>query len=666
MKYISILIVFFELYFILNFNVTSCFQLKRNTPFYVYNRNIISCIKKNERNKKVLNLEKSVKDGKCVKNLNINKNEIYKDIESYLKNDASISSNKNNDINNLNDITFTNFVSISNDWNNIVIEDGNNKDIRKLTDFLFKEYKRAYAYIDEKARNINNIVNSEKIKSLLDKFGSILIDDMNIDEFYKHIEMCFLLLNNCKDNYISFSLIKNEIINIVNQIIKHSQKFLRDEQICKKMKNDFMNIHNLIKEIKKNDIIKMNIKNFMSVINSNIVLNNNNIFYFLTEIFSSLNFLMKDNPQLIYEYDYIINPHFFFLCIFSLYSYNLSKTRFYYFLLLIHNQFDLKENVAKYDDNMNYNRYKNSIINIIFEREKKEYESIKEIIVQSDHSRNTQNTNETLDDKNINIEQKENKTNEDSVSFIDNNNKEEASKKIWDGVLFKELYDNILIKILFFYIFFYFGDHYFCIILLLNFKYIIEEENKHDDNIKKTINYCFFLLLDNLYHIRDYSKIILLLSLYKNKFNTFNDKHLNDVQKIFNSVINNINDEECSVDMSKLLLEIKECIKNVENERNCDRQENVMDSPENKKMDDFCYLINKNEMISKEEIKSENVKAYNSVVKEDMEGCVKNLKNGDNNFIKESQHMNEKFNSYLFHLLKNKKYEKNRTIRKKR
>lgn len=478
MKYISILIVFFELYFILNFNVTSCFQLKRNTPFYVYNRNIISCIKKNERNKKVLNLEKSVKDGKCVKNLNINKNEIYKDIESYLKNDASISSNKNNDINNLNDITFTNFVSISNDWNNIVIEDGNNKDIRKLTDFLFKEYKRAYAYIDEKARNINNIVNSEKIKSLLDKFGSILIDDMNIDEFYKHIEMCFLLLNNCKDNYISFSLIKNEIINIVNQIIKHSQKFLRDEQICKKMKNDFMNIHNLIKEIKKNDIIKMNIKNFMSVINSNIVLNNNNIFYFLTEIFSSLNFLMKDNPQLIYEYDYIINPHFFFLCIFSLYSYNLSKTRFYYFLLLIHNQFDLKENVAKYDDNMNYNRYKNSIINIIFEREKKEYESIKEIIVQSDHSRNTQNTNETLDDKNINIEQKENKTNEDSVSFIDNNNKEEASKKIWDGVLFKELYDNILIKILFFYIFFYFGDHYFCIILLLNFKYIIEEENK--------------------------------------------------------------------------------------------------------------------------------------------------------------------------------------------
>lgn len=429
MKYISILIVFFELYFILNFNVTSCFQLKRNTPFYVYNRNIISCIKKNERNKKVLNLEKSVKDGKCVKNLNINKNEIYKDIESYLKNDASISSNKNNDINNLNDITFTNFVSISNDWNNIVIEDGNNKDIRKLTDFLFKEYKRAYAYIDEKARNINNIVNSEKIKSLLDKFGSILIDDMNIDEFYKHIEMCFLLLNNCKDNYISFSLIKNEIINIVNQIIKHSQKFLRDEQICKKMKNDFMNIHNLIKEIKKNDIIKMNIKNFMSVINSNIVLNNNNIFYFLTEIFSSLNFLMKDNPQLIYEYDYIINPHFFFLCIFSLYSYNLSKTRFYYFLLLIHNQFDLKENVAKYDDNMNYNRYKNSIINIIFEREKKEYESIKEIIVQSDHSRNTQNTNETLDDKNINIEQKENKTNEDSVSFIDNNNKEEASKK---------------------------------------------------------------------------------------------------------------------------------------------------------------------------------------------------------------------------------------------
>lgn len=665
MKYISILIVFFELYFILNFNVTSCFQLKRNTPFYVYNRNIISCIKKNERNKKVLNLEKSVKDGKCVKNLNINKNEIYKDIESYLKNDASISSNKNNDINNLNDITFTNFVSISNDWNNIVIEDGNNKDIRKLTDFLFKEYKRAYAYIDEKARNINNIVNSEKIKSLLDKFGSILIDDMNIDEFYKHIEMCFLLLNNCKDNYISFSLIKNEIINIVNQIIKHSQKFLRDEQICKKMKNDFMNIHNLIKEIKKNDIIKMNIKNFMSVINSNIVLNNNNIFYFLTEIFSSLNFLMKDNPQLIYEYDYVINPHFFFLCIFSLYSYNLSKTRFYYFLLLIHNKFDLKENVAKYDDNMNYNRYKNSIINIIFEREKKEYESIKEIIVQSDHSRNTQNTNETLDDKNINIEQKENKTNEDSVSFIDNNNKEEASKKIWDGVLFKELYDNILIKILFFYIFFYFGDHYFCIILLLNFKYIIEEENKHDDNIKKTINYCFFLLLDNLYHIRDYSKIILLLSLYKNKFNTFNDKHLNDVQKIFNSVINNINDEECSVDMSKLLLEIKECIKNVENERNCDRQENVMDSPENKKMDDFCYLINKNEMISKEEIKSENVKAYNSVVKEDMEGCVKNLKNGDNNLIKESQHMNEKFNSYLFHLLKNKKYEKIEQLEKR-
>lgn len=194
MKYISILIVFFELYFILNFNVTSCFQLKRNTPFYVYNRNIISCIKKNERNKKVLNLEKSVKDGKCVKNLNINKNEIYKDIESYLKNDASISSNKNNDINNLNDITFTNFVSISNDWNNIVIEDGNNKDIRKLTDFLFKEYKRAYAYIDEKARNIKNIVNSEKIKSLLDKFGSILIDDMNIDEFYKHIENVFSLI----------------------------------------------------------------------------------------------------------------------------------------------------------------------------------------------------------------------------------------------------------------------------------------------------------------------------------------------------------------------------------------------------------------------------------------------------------------------------------------
>ncbi|KOB87283.1 hypothetical protein PFDG_03372 [Plasmodium falciparum Dd2] len=118
--------------------------------------------------------------------------------------------------------------------------------------------------------------------------------------------------------------------------------------------------------------------------------------------------------------------------------------------------------------------------------------------------------------------------------------------------------------------------------------------------------------------------------------------------------------------MSKLLLEIKECIKNGENERNCDRQENVMDSPENKKMDDFCYLINKNEMISKEQIKSENVKAYNSVVKEDMEGCVKNLKNGDNNFIKESQHMNEKFNSYLFHLLKHKKYEKIEQLEKKR
>ncbi|CRG98935.1 conserved Plasmodium protein, unknown function [Plasmodium relictum] len=638
---------------ILYFSKTLSFQLK-DTRFFYNRKKFISCIQRYSKKKIVINLKKSISNKISLKSSNVNKDEVYKDIKSYVENIEFSNKNKNDNTNNLGKIILNNFTSDSNDWNKIVFDDMNNKDIKNLIKFLYIEYKKAFLYIDEKRKKADNIFNSEKIKSLFAALGSVTIEDMNINEFHNHLEIYFILLKFCKDNYISFSFVKNEIINVTNKIIEYSQNNLHDENVCNNIKNEFVNMHNLIKEIKKNDTIRVNIRNFLESLNSNIVLNNNNIFYFITEIFSSMNLLMENNSDLIYKYDYILNPHFFFLCFFSLYSYNLSKSRFYYFMLLIHNHLNmsLKNNIVKYDDDLNYTKYKNFIINTIFEKEKIEYEFIKEIIIEKDSNTKIKKVGETIMDD-LDKELSYEKEVDNSVSS------EDPLTKGYKNILFKELYDNVLIKILLFYIFFYFSDHYFCITILLNFKNFIKNK-KQDEAIMQITNYFFFILLDNLYQIRDYSKIILLLSLFRNNFNTFNNKNLINIKKIFNSIINE-NMYEQNSNVSKLLLEINNSIKNIENEGKIMNKNNIGNLYKNKNIDNY---LNENNIILKDGNQKEIIEVKDKLTKGSEISNINNEKNENTN-LNDSYNMREKFNHFLWYLLKNKEYDKIERLEKR-
>ncbi|SBT87433.1 conserved Plasmodium protein, unknown function [Plasmodium malariae] len=641
-----------KLYILLFFtfynNILSCFLLK-NIPFFFNNSEFMPRTQKYGNTRTTLRLEKSASSAEKPLSSNINNSKIYEEIKTYLSNTSFLRKDKNNNANYLDEF-ICNFVSSPDGWNKVEIDDMNNNDIKNLINFLNEEYKRAFLSTDKKRKKAENNLNSENLKSLLVSLGSVVIDDMNLEAFYNHVEIYLLLLKFCKDNYVSFSFIKNEIVNIMNKIIKYSQNYLHDTHSCDKLKIVFLNMHELIKDIKKNNAIKVNIRNFLYILNSNIVLNNNNIFYFLTEIFSSLNLLVQKNPELVHQYEYIINPHFFFLCIFSLYSYNISKARFYYFLLLIHNQVnltDLKEHVLKYDDNLNYSVYRNCIINTIFEEEKKKYESIKEIIVESENNAtNIKKRNEKC------IENLKDISNEKEKK-IPESSKEQLLVKEYRTLLFKELYDNISIKILLFYVFFYFSDHYFCIIILLNFKNLAKNRNQ-DDRLVHITNYFFFILLDNLCYIRDYSKILLVLSLYKKNFISFNEKNLHDVKKIFNLVINNNIEEVHSIGLSNLLLEISESIKNVENEKKCINKNNVKNLCGNKNVH---KKVHKNNIILKEKNEKEVTKIDDEhATEESGKPFVSNSK-GKNEIIS-SSYMKDNFNNYLLYLLKKKAYDK--------
>ncbi|CAA9986944.1 conserved Plasmodium protein, unknown function [Plasmodium knowlesi strain H] len=663
MKHAFLPILFFLLLFTKEHDITTCFQLK-TTPLFLNNQKFTSYTQRGSYKRAILRLEKSFSThGESLKRSNVDKSDVYENIEKFVTNSPFTNRSKNDSTNTKNlDRFTTSFVSSPDMWNEVVIDDMNSKDVTRLTKFLYAEYKRAFASIDEKRNNADNTFNSEKIKSLFLSLGSVAIDNMNTDEFFKHLESYSLLLKCCKDNYVSFSFIKNEIGNIMNTIIKHSQNYLHDKHICDRMKNEFVNMHNLIKDIKKNDTIKMNIKSFFSVLNTNVVLNNNYVFHFLTEIFSALNLLMRDNPNFIHHYEYIINPHFFFISIFSLYSYNLSKARFYYVMLLIHNQINLenpKENVAKYDDTLNYNEYKSHILNTIFEKEKKECEYIKGIIANNKEGGNTfVEKKDNMHDESLDKDPRNEKEGEDAIL----NDEEESLVKGCKHVLFKELYDNVLIKLLLFYVFFFFSDHYFCTIILLNFKNSIKDRNK-DDRLLQIANYLFSVLLDSLYPVRDYSNIVLLLSLYKNNFDALDDKSLSAVKKIFNAVVDDNTREETSGDMSKLLLDISESIKSVENEKNHMNKKITNNSNENKNAEEQLYT---NSIILKEgESKEEIVKCDgDQITEQKTESETQNVENKDAS-AKDSNRMKDKFNKYLLRLLKNKSYDKIERLEKR-
>ncbi|KJP89123.1 hypothetical protein AK88_01209 [Plasmodium fragile] len=658
----AFLLLLFLLLFIAQHDITTCFQLK-TTPFFLNNQKCTSYTLKGSHKRAILRLETSfAAHGKSLKRSNVNKSHVYENIEKFVTN-SPCSRSENDSANSKKLHKFTSsFASSPDVWNEVVIDDMNSKDVTCLTKILYSEYKRALASIDEKRNNADNTFNSEKIKSLFLSLGSVAIDNMNKDEFFKHLESYSLLLKCCKDNYVSFSFIKNEIGNIMNIIIKHSQNYLHDKDICERMKNAFVNIHNLIKDIKKNDAIKMNIKSFFSVLSTNVVLNNNYVFHFLTQIFSEFNLLMRDNPDLIHHYEYIINPHFFFISIFSLYSYNLSKARFYYVMLLIHNQINLdnlKENVAKYDDMLNYSEYKNHILNTIFEKEKKECEYIKGLIADSKKGDSIIVERESeMHNESLNKDPSDEKEGKDAIL----NDEKESLVKGCKPVLFKELYDNVFIKLLLFFVFFFFSDHYFCIVILLNFKNSIKDQKK-DARLLQIVNYLFSVLLDSLYPVRDYSNIILLLSLYKNNFNALDDKSLSAVKKIFNAVVDDNMREESSGDMSKLLLDISESIKSVENEKNSMNKKITSNSNETKNVGEEVYTnsIILSEGVSKAEIdKCDD----DRVTEQNKELEAQDVENKDATG-NDSSSMKDKFNKYLLRLLKNKAYDKIERLEKR-
>ncbi|GAB65254.1 hypothetical protein PCYB_052720 [Plasmodium cynomolgi strain B] len=663
MKHAFLLILFFLLLFIAQHDITSCFQLK-TTPFFLNNQKFTSYTQKGSNKRAILRLEKSFcAHGNSLKRSNVDKSDVYENVEKFVTNSHFSSRSENDSANAKNLDRFTSsFASSPDVWNEVVIDDMNSKDVTHLTKFLYAEYKRAFASIAEKRNNADNTFNSEKIKSLFLSVGSVAIDNMNTDEFFKHLESYSLLLKWCKDNYVSFSFIKNEIGNIMNTIIKHSQNYLHDKHICDRMKNEFVNMHDLIKDIKKNDAIKMNIKSFFSVLSTNVVLNNNYVFHFLTEIFSALNLLIRDNPDLIHHYEYIINPHFFFISIFSLYSYNLSQARFYYVMLLIHNQINLdnvKENVAKYDDTLNYSEYKNHILNTIFEKEKKECEYIKGVIANSKKGGSTivERKNE-MHNESLNKDPSDEKEGKDAIL----NDEEESLVKGCKHVLFKELYDNVFIKVLLFYVFFFFSDHYFCTLILLNFKNSIKDRKK-DGRLLQIVNYLFSVLLDSLYPVRDYSNIILLLSLYKNNFNALDDKSLSAVKKIFNAVVDDNMLEETSGEISKLLLDISESIKSVENEKNRMNKNITSNSNESKNVGEQLYT---NNTILKEGGSKEEIAKFDGdrVTEQNRESETQIVEHKDAT-VNDSNSMKDKFNKYLLRLLKNKAYDKIERLEKR-
>ncbi|CRG93171.1 conserved Plasmodium protein, unknown function [Plasmodium gallinaceum] len=647
-------LISFFLFLILYLNKILSFQL-RDTPFFCNRKSFISCIQKSSKEKTVINLKKSISNKIFLTSSNVNKDDVYKDIENNVRNINFLNKSKSDNTNNLNKIILNNFLSDPNDWNKIVIDNMNNKDIISLVKFLYMEYKKSFLCIDEERKKADITFNSEKIKSLFAALESVTIEDMNVIEFHHHLDIYLILLKCCKDNYTPFSFVKNEIVSITDKIVKYSQSHLHDEHVCNKIKNEFVNMLNLIKEVKKNEAIETNVKNFLQILNSNIVLNNNNIFYFMIEIFSSINLLVKNNSDLIYKYDYVINPRFFFLCIFSLYSYNLSKARFYYFMLLIHNQVDiltLKKNVKKYDDDLNYSKYKNFIINTIFEKEKIEYESIEEIIVDKGENTSIKKVGESVSND-LNKELSYAKEMDNSANNI------ESLIEGGKNLLFKELYGNILIKILLFYIFFYFSDYYFCIIILLNFQNFVKDKNQ-DEILMQTFNYFFFMLLDNLYQIRDYSKIILLLGLFRTNFNIFDNKSIINIKKILNSIINESIHEQNS-NVSKLLLDINNSIKNIENKRKSMNKNNASNLYRNKNIDNY---LNRDNITSKEENKKEIKEIKNEHTKGIEISSISNAKNENIN-LNDSYNMSERFNKILSFLLKNKKYDKIESMEKR-
>ncbi|GAW79760.1 hypothetical protein, conserved [Plasmodium gonderi] len=661
MKHPPLLTFFLLLFFIIQCNMASCFQLN-TTPFFLNNQKFTSRVHKCGNKRAIPRLEKSLSlNGKSLKRSSVDKSDVYENIKNFVLNNPFSNRNENNNNNRSLDKLFPNFASSPDVWDEVPINDMNNKDVTHLINFLYAEYKRAFVLIDEKRKNAENTFNSEKIKSLFLSLGSITVDSMNIDEFFKYIESYSILLKYCKDNYVSFSFIKNEIGNIMNAIIKHSQNYLHDKHLCDKMKNEFVLTYELIKDIKKNDAINVNVKNFFSVLNTNALLNNNYIFCFLTEIFSTFNLLVRDSPDLIHYYEHILNSHFFFITIFSLYSYNISKARFYYLMLLIHNQINLenfKERGAKYDDNLNYNEYKSYIFDTIFEKEKREYEFIKGIIIN-----NKKGSNDDMEkgNKACNENLSKNQSNEKEVKDITLNNKESLVKGC-KRAQFKELYENTYIKILLFYIFFFFSDYYFCIIILLNFTNSIKDMKK-DNRLTQITNYLFFLLLDSLYPVRDYFNIILLLSLYKRNFNSLQDKDLGDMKKNFNSVTNDNTQKEISGGMSKLLLEISESIKNVENERGSVDKNSTNNFNENK---NSCQYVHTNNLILEKGNKEEAIECnFEGITEENGKSGVHNEESKDDVTSKDSNSMTDMFNKYLLRLLKNKAYDKIERLEKR-
>ncbi|CAD2089331.1 conserved Plasmodium protein, unknown function [Plasmodium vinckei lentum] len=647
MNNIFYIILFFISTSKLYHEMASCFQLKP-TSFLNTNEYLLKIQRPNNK-RSIITLEKSFSSYRnSLKPLNTKKNEVYEYIEKYITNTSYSCNKSKNEIKNDLDKFVSNFTSNINAWNEITIHDVNTKDITSLINILGATYKKAYIDVDEKKNKLGDIYNLKEIKSLFLSLESISIENIDANDFFKHLKIYTMLLTYCKDNYVSFSFIKNEIINNMDKIIKYSQNYLNDEYICNRMKSEFINIYDLIKKIKKNDSIKMNIINFLYILSNDAILNNNSIFYFLTEIFSSLNLLMKDSPHLVHFYEYIINPEFFFLCIFSLYTYNISKSRFYYFMLLIHNQINPKnknEGDAKYDSNSNYDVYREYIINNIFDKEKIEYESIKNVIgyesttnIEKENDTNTQDIN----------------SNEKEESIV--NNKTNVLVKEYDNNLqFKELYNNLFVQLLLFYVFFYFSDYYFCVIFLLRFKHILKDKEQHDHSLQ-ILNYMVFILLHNLYNIRDYSKVIIVLNLFKNNFSSFSDQHLAYAKKITNSVINNVAEDTSFHNTYKLLLEINEQIKNVENER------------KNVNTNDTSILFTKNDVESNgnEKNKKEINKCDSNHVQQENEDTFffKHLKDQDVN-ASDLTTMRGKFNSYLVHLLKNKEYDKIEKLEKR-
>ncbi|SBS81206.1 hypothetical protein, conserved [Plasmodium ovale curtisi] len=660
MNHTSFLILSFLSVLKLYHNIATCFQLK-NTPYFSSKNEFASGVQNYSNKRAGTKLKKPILYRKRSLVFSVNKREVYEHIEKYVSN-ACLSCNRKNDYTNNLDNFIPHFPSSPIDWDKIVVNDTKNKDTANLINFLYTEYKKAYVVVHEKTKSADNAYNSEKINSLLASLGSVTVDDMKVDEFFKHLEICYILLKYCKDNYVSFSFIKNEMANIMNKIIKHSRNYLHDECMCDKIKNEFVNIHGLIKEIKKNDSIRMNIESFLSVLSSSTVLNNNNIIYFLTEIFTSLNILLRNNPDLVNRYNYIISPHFFFLCIFSLYSYNVSKARFYYFLLLIHNKTDLinlGEKAMKYDNNLNYSVYRRYVINSIFDKEKKEYESTKNAFIENKSNvANAKKINEAHID-NLNKDLSKDLSNEEEKNILPSD-KEELLINGCRRIQLKELYDNVIIKILLFYVFLYFSDLYFCVIILLNLKNLVKEK-KQDDNATKIINYLFFILLDNLYSIRDYSKIILLLSLFKRSFSSFSDERLRYVKKITNSVMID-NKEDDPTDMSKLVPEISESIKKIENEKKLANKISANNLCEMKNDENY---LNKNKAVVKEEIKEETTKTDSAHVGEEEEKSFVNDEEGKNIIAINPSSMKDKFNKYLLRLLKNKEYDKIESLEKR-